>query len=30
MHDVFPYDTRRRFENIRRAREAAAQAALAK
>jgi len=28
---VFPYDTRRRFKNIRRAREAAAQqAALAK
>jgi len=31
VHDVFPYDTRRRFKNIRRAREAAAQqAALAK
>lgn len=30
VHDVFPYDTRRRFKNIRRAREAAAQqAALA-
>ena len=28
LHDVFPYDARRRFKNIRRAREAAAQAEM--
>jgi len=28
LHDVFPYDPRRRFKNVRRARDAAAQAAL--